>query len=145
MEIMTAPLLETLTEDPDTLRAFRRFALNFTVGISLSSDKPPIRGTTPLSSNPATLTNASMSGLCFSSLTEYPEGTLIQIELELGSQTHLIPAIVRRCSSAKRLGRTFHECGVQFLKSEATLRFLPLMAKHLLIRGAGKSRQELMA
>ena len=139
MGFMDAPLLETLTEAPDTPRAFRRFVLNFTIGVSLSSDKPAARRATPLSSVPATLTNASMSGLCFSSLTEFPEGTLIQIALDLGRQTHLVPAVVRRCASSKRLGRTFHECGVQYLKSEATLRFLPLMAKHLLAHAPKKT------
>jgi hypothetical protein len=135
---MNVPLLKTLTEDPDAPRAFRRFALNFTVGVSLSSDHPAPRQAPPLSNTSATITNASMSGLCFSSPTEFPAGTLLQIEMDLGSQTHRIPALVHRCSSSKRLGRTFYECGVQYLKSEATLRFLPMMAKYLLAHGTEK-------
>ena len=139
---MNAPLLETLTEETDMTRAFRRFSLNFTVRISLSDDKIEARGTTPLARTPATLTNASMSGLGFSALMEFPEGALVQVEIEIGSQTHRIPAVVRRCVSVKRLGRTFYECGVQYLKSDATIRFLPLMAKYLLARSSGKSAVE---
>ena len=139
MKPMDAPLLETLTEDADTSRTFRRFALNLTVGVILSSDKALLRGATPLVSTRATMTNASLSGLGFSSLTEFPVGTQIQVELELGSQTHRVPAVVRRCSPFKRMGRTFYECGAQYLKSEATLQFLPLMVQHLQRRGAEKT------
>lgn len=83
------------------------------------------------------MTNASMSGFCFSSLTEFPAGSEVTIEVILGSQTHQVPAIVRRCDPAKRLGRTFYECGAQYLKSDATLRFLPLMVKYLLSHRSG--------
>ena len=133
---MNDALLETLTEAEDTPRAFRRFALNFTICVSLSSDNPTARGAASLSKTPATMTNASMSGFCFSSLAEFPEGTLIQVELELGRQPHRVPAIVRRCSATKRLGRTFYECGAQYLKSDAALRLLPVMAKYLLTRSS---------
>ena len=133
---MDAPLLQTFREEADSLRAFRRFNLNLLIGISLDASKPLVRGAAPLSKTKASMTNTSLSGFCFSSLSEFPEDTVILIELEMGRQTHRVPAIVRRCAPGKKMGRIFYECGAQYLKSDATLRFLPCMAKFLLTLGA---------
>ena len=134
---MDTLLLETLSEDAASPRAFRRFPLSVTIRVSLSSEKPHSRGASQAPQTPATLENASLSGLCFSSMTEFPPDALIQHEVEMSRQMHHVPAIVRRCLPGKRLGRTFYECGVQYLKSEATLRFLPCMAKHLMAHTSG--------
>ncbi|MGI4791723.1 MAG: PilZ domain-containing protein [Janthinobacterium lividum] len=129
---MDGPGVKIFTEDADLPRAFRRFPVNFPVRVSLSRDKPTVRGSIPSAKTAATLTNASMNGLYFSSLTEFPQDKVVEIELDFGSQTHRVLAIIRRCSSTKRLGRTFYECGVQYLKSEVTLQFVPTLAKYLL-------------
>ena len=120
---MSGSVLEILAEDESTSRGFRRFTPDFKVGIRLSADKPATE---------ATLLNASMSGLCFSSPTELPEGTTIQVEVDLGHRFYQVPAIIRRCLPENRQGHTFYECGAQYVKSDATLRFLPVMATHLL-------------
>ncbi len=124
---MSESVLEILAEGESTSRGFRRFALSFKVGVRLSADLSA--GATP-----ATAVNASISGLCFSSPVEFPVGTLIEVEVELDHHGYKVPAVVRRCLPTKRLGRVFYECGIQYLKSDATLRFLPVMAKHLLPR-----------
>ncbi len=141
---MDAPLQETvsdsgltlLQENADSQRAFRRFPINLTVNISLCGDKPFTRSPASAKSSlaaksPATLANASVSGFCFSSLEEFSQDTLILVEVELNRQIHRVPALVRRCDVRKKLGRTFYECGAQYVKSDATFLFLPLMAHYL--------------
>ena len=125
-------LLLTLLQEPDSLRAFRRFPLTLTIGVAALGDHPPARsGAAKL---PATLTNASMSGFCFSALQEFAPDTVLFAEIEMDRRIHRIPAIVRRCDACKKLGRTFYECGVQYVKSEETLLFLSFMAKYLRYR-----------
>lgn len=115
-------------------RAFRRFSVNLTVNVG--GDKPFTRSTASAKSSAAakssaTLANASVSGFCFSSLEEFSQDTIIVIEIEMNRQIHRVPALVRRCDAQKKLGRTFYECGAQYVKSEATFLFLPLMASYL--------------
>ncbi len=133
---MDAPLMQSLTEDADSPRAFRRFALNLTVGISLSGDEAPPRGTSTPAKVMGDVTNASMSGLCFSCATEFPIGTHVVIDLVLERQAHRLPAVVCRRTAGKHLGRTYYEYGAQFLRSEAIRTFLPLMAKYFLAQAA---------
>ncbi len=135
-EPITNSLLAALQEEADSLRAFRRFPLNLPVGVGMISDKPLVRGTASAKS-PATLTNASVSGFCFSSLEEFSQDTLILVEVELGRRIHRVPAVVRRCAVRKKQGRTFYECGAQYVKSDATSLFLPLRARYLRLRASG--------
>ncbi len=120
-------LLILLQENPDSQRAFRRFPLTLTISVAAQGDHPPVRNAA--AKLPATLTNASMNGFCFSSIKELALDTVLLAEIEMDRRTYRIPAIVRRCDARKKLGRIFYDCGVQYVKSEDTLLFLPLMAK----------------
>lgn len=124
-----------LQEDSGSLRTFRRFPLNLTVGVGIMSGKLPLRASA-YAKSPATLSNASVSGFCFSSLEQFSENTMVVVEMELGHQVHRVPAIIRRCAARKKLGRTFYECGAQYVRSEATFLFLPLMAKSLRLQAS---------
>jgi hypothetical protein len=128
-----------LQEEAGSLRAFHRFPLNLKIEVGIVRDQPPLRGAAHANS-PATLTNASVSGFCFSSLEQFPEDTVVVVELELDRQVHRVPAVVRRCAARKKLGRTFYECGAQYVKSEATFAFVPLMAKYLRLQASENTR-----
>lgn len=135
-EPVSDSFLTLLQENTASQRAFRRFPVNLAVNISLCGDKPLARSTASAKSSlaaksPVTLADASVSGFCFSSLEEFSQNTLILVEIELNRQIHRVPALVRRCAAQKKLGRTFYECGVQYVKSDATFLFLPLMASYL--------------
>ncbi len=132
-EPLSGSLLALLQENFDSLRTFRRFPLALAISIVAGDGKPPRREPAfkAPAKLPATLVNASVSGFCFSCREEFAPGTLLFAEIELERKMHRVPAIVRRCSAQKKLGRIFYECGVQYVKSEATLLFLPSLAKRL--------------
>lgn len=132
------PLLELLKDEAGFDRTFKRYRVSLPVIIQAAAGEAGPEPERPGEGLPGLAHNISLSGIGFVCLGQFEMGTLIEIEITIEAQTHLLLARVRWCRPLDLPGDTMYHYGTQFVRTEAVLRFIPDAAEFLLARGDGR-------
>lgn len=127
--------LDFLKGPPGDKRTWRRFNIELTILVEpvnedeeAETDRRPGRSR----QNTALVTDVSMKGLFFIGAVVYDVGTLLDIQLTLGTQRYSLRGVVARQEDRQLPGRTAHGCGVEFVRSENTKIAIPAIANYIL-------------
>lgn len=136
---MTTLLSEAITDRSGQRRAFQRYAVSLAVLVQPAADVGGGTGRRRMVT--AIVTNASLSGLVFVSNRPHPPGSLVEIQISLGAQLHLVRAVTRRSQILALPGRRAFQCAAQFVRGDEVTRFIPALARYLHCRFGPNSLQ----
>jgi hypothetical protein len=132
---MSTTPIEALKDEKGKPRAFKRFDMQFTVLLNPSYGHDSPLSQSPVSKIRAIVNDISVSGLSFRCAMELPLNALLLIEISIASNVFCVPVIVRRCTKYGHGGKVLYGCGVQYIGCEATTKFIPVLAKYLIVWG----------
>ena len=138
---MEVPLLELMKDQAGHDRKFKRYWVNFPVFLQAATEEaaPPMPASEGLSERlPALTHNISLSGIAFVCAGQYEPAELVEIEITLEDQTHLLLTRIRRRHQLDLHGEPMYYYGTQFVRTEAVLRFIPVAAEFLLALDANR-------
>ena len=133
--MLEVPLLDLMKDNAGHERKFKRYWVNFPVSIREAAEEadPPVSTPEDRAVRVPGLThNISLSGIAFVCAGLYDPAGLIEIEITLQAQTHVLLARVRRRRQLDLPGEPMFHYGTQFVRTEAVLRFIPVAAEFLL-------------
>ena len=125
---MTTAFSEALTDRSGQRRTFQRYPVSLTV---LVQPAEGVGGLRRRGMTTALVTNASLSGLVFVSNRPHPPGSLVEVQVSLGTHLHLVRAVVRRSQILTLPGRRAFQCAAQFVRGDSVPRFIPALARYL--------------
>ena len=124
--MLEVPLLELLKDDHGQDRTFKRYRVNFPVFVHENAGG---------AAAPGLAHNISLSGLGLVCLGCFEPGAMVEIEITLEAEAHLLLARVCRRRRLDLSGDLMYHYGTQFVRTEAVLRFIPAAAEFLLAQG----------
>lgn len=115
-------------------RQWRRFNIELTILVEPVEESETESEKKPGRSRQATalVTDISMKGLFFIGAAVYDVGSVLDIQLTLGTQRYSLRGRVARTEDRQLPGRTAHGCGVEFVRSEETKAAIPAIANYIL-------------
>ncbi len=135
------PLLELMKDADGHDRTFKRYWVNFPVAVRATTEEAAASPSAPedLAERAPGLThNVSLSGIAFVCAGRFDPAGLVEIEIALAGRTHLLLARVRRRRQLDLPGEPLYHYGTQFVRTEASLRFIPAAAEFLLTYGSAR-------
>lgn len=137
---MNAPLLDLMKDKNGYDRTFKRYRVGLPMLIRAAEDVigTPVPGL-PLEDLAGLAHNISLSGIGFVCCGRFDLQSLLEIEVTVESQTFLLLARVRWCQELNIPGEPLFHYGAQFVRTEATLAFIPVAAQFLLAQCSGGS------
>ncbi|GEM_PF-2367081 len=139
--MLEVPLLDLMKDNAGHARKFKRYWVNFPVSVQAATEEAmlPVPAPEGLTERlPALTHNISLSGIAFLCAGLYHPTELIEIEITLEAQTHLLLARIRRRRELDLPGEPMYHYGTQFVRTEAALRFIPIAAEFLLAQGGAR-------
>ena len=126
------PACEPKSDHSEQRRSFQRYAVSLTVLVQPAPEEGAAgrrRGMVT-----SLVTDASLSGLVFVSSRPHPPGSLVEIQVSLGTHIHLVRAVVRRSRILALPGRRAFQCAAQFVRGDEVTRFIPALARYFYCR-----------
>lgn len=134
---MDASLINVMKDTSGYDRTFNRYRVNFPVCLEMAEEEGAV------SENRLTglVYNLSLSGVGFVCSKLWELDDMVRIEITLAERSFSLLTVVRWCQLVERPGKPVYRYGAQFVRTEESLKFIPLAAKYLRERtGAASSR-----
>ena len=136
---MSGPNMSDLMDGGETARAFRRFNVQFNALVAVDPGYEQPEGVVATRTVQALVTDVSMSGLHLATPYEFAIGSILKVDITIGTTTYPVPVTVRRVRPVGHAGRFAFTVGAQYVKSPYTAVFIPTLAKYLIVRGVLKA------